>query len=391
MLRPITPIPRAMSDERYGFLSGGKTFSICVTKPPMPRLIQAKYLATWHASPRERRSATNYPAPPLLSPAPLFPYLAQAGGGGGGWDILRHFGTVHETPIFVAQLRVIRRFAVVFSCYGRATTNSGTLNLGSTPLRSICVRLVSYNILDGGEGRADPLAEVIEAQRPDVVVLVEADVGSVVERIARRLKMEFVVGEGKKHGGAILARGGILESVNHSLLREEFSDCVLEATVSLGALEWVVTAVHLHARARFEDEAVREKEIDAILGIFGKHRAQGRAHLLAGDFNANSPVQEVVVEDCKPRTREDIAKNGGVLPRTAVQKLISAGYVDTLEAAMGEKAGRVGSFTTQFPGQRVDYIFSFGVEPSRLREARVETDRLAKYASDHFPVMVEIE
>ena len=34
------------------------------------------------------------------------------------------------------------------------------------------MRLVSYNILDGGEGRADPLAEVIEAQRPDVIGLV---------------------------------------------------------------------------------------------------------------------------------------------------------------------------------------------------------------------------
>jgi endonuclease/exonuclease/phosphatase family metal-dependent hydrolase len=257
-------------------------------------------------------------------------------------------------------------------------------------LRSICVRLVSYNILDGGEGRADPLAEVIEAQRPDVVVLVEADVRAVVGRIARRLKMEFVVGEGKNHGGAILARGEILESVNHSLLHEEFSDCVLEATVLAGGVEWVVTAVHLHARARFEDEAVREKEIAAILDIFGQHRAQGRPHLLAGDFNANSPVQEVVVEECKPRTREDTAKNGGVLPRTAVQKLLSAGYMDSLHAVMGARAAKIGTFTTQHPGQRVDYIFSFGIDPSRMKEARVETDRLAKYASDHFPVMVEI-
>ena len=31
------------------------------------------------------------------------------------------------------------------------------------------MRVVSYNILDGGEGRADPLAEVLIARRPDVV------------------------------------------------------------------------------------------------------------------------------------------------------------------------------------------------------------------------------
>ena len=37
------------------------------------------------------------------------------------------------------------------------------------------MRIVSYNILDGGVGRADPIAEVLLAQRPDVVGLVEAD------------------------------------------------------------------------------------------------------------------------------------------------------------------------------------------------------------------------
>jgi endonuclease/exonuclease/phosphatase family metal-dependent hydrolase len=51
---------------------------------------------------------------------------------------------------------------------------------------------------------------------------------------------------------------------------------------------------------------------------------------------------------------------------------------------------RVGSFTTQNPGERVDHIFSFGVDPNRLAGAHVEHDRLAKYASDHFPVVLEI-
>jgi endonuclease/exonuclease/phosphatase family metal-dependent hydrolase len=260
------------------------------------------------------------------------------------------------------------------------------LHLISPALGSIVVRLVSYNILDGGEGRADPLAEVIEAQRPDVVVLVEADVPAVVERIAGRLKMDFVLAKGKRHGAAVLARERISESVNHSLLRDEISDCVLEATVG----RWTIAAVHLHARARLEDEARREKEIAAILDIFAGQRKAGRAHLLAGDFNANSPVQEIKIDECKVRTREDFAANGGVLPRSAVQKLLDAGYLDTFHAVKGGEAGRIGSFTTQFPGQRVDYIFSFGIDSRHIREARVEQDRLAKYASDHFPVMVEI-
>src|SRR5271168_1666381 len=108
------------------------------------------------------------------------------------------------------------------------------------------MRLITYNILDGGEGRADPLAEVIKAQRPDVVVLIEADVPAVVERIASRLKMDFISAEGRRHGAAILSRWRIIESVNHSLLRDEFSDAVLEATVAEpNGAEWTLAAVHL--------------------------------------------------------------------------------------------------------------------------------------------------
>ena len=253
------------------------------------------------------------------------------------------------------------------------------------------MRIVSYNILDGGEGRADPLAEVIEAQRPDIVALVEADVPAVVERIASRLKMDFILAEGKRHGAAILSRWRILESVNHSLLRDEFSDAVLEATVAEPhGVEWTVAAVHLHPRARIEDEQHRDREIGVILDIFAKHRGENRSHLLAGDFNANSPVQKVDPEKCKPRTREDFAANGGRLPRTAIQKLLAAGYADTLQISNPSEAEILGSFTTQYPGQRVDYIFTFGVEANRVKEARIEHDRLAQYASDHFPVVAEI-
>jgi endonuclease/exonuclease/phosphatase family metal-dependent hydrolase len=58
------------------------------------------------------------------------------------------------------------------------------------------------------------------------------------------------------------------------------------------------------------------------------------------------------------------------------------------DANLGQTGG---TFTTQHPGQRVDYIFSIGLPLASIRAAWIETDRLAKYASDHFPVGAEIE
>jgi len=46
------------------------------------------------------------------------------------------------------------------------------------------VRLLSYNIREGGVGRAEQIAEVISAASPDVVALQEARHPAVVERIA---------------------------------------------------------------------------------------------------------------------------------------------------------------------------------------------------------------
>ncbi len=254
------------------------------------------------------------------------------------------------------------------------------------------MRLVSYNILDGGEGRADPLAETIESQRPDVVVLVEADNADVVNRIAARLKMDAAHATGKKHGAAILSRSRIVHSINHSLVRAGLSDCVLEAEIEApGAPPITIAAVHLHARAMDADEDRRLEEVAILMEIFAAHRQANKPHLLAGDFNSNSPIQQLDPASCTPKTAEAYRANGGHIPRRAVQMILDAGYTDTLHAVKGAAAGRIGSFTTQHPGQRLDYIFSFGIERARISDAWIEQDRLARYASDHFPIGVRID
>src|SRR2546423_8323853 len=122
------------------------------------------------------------------------------------------------------------------------------------------MRIVSYNILTGGEGRADPLAEVLLAQRADVIALVEAEDPAVLERIARRLKMDYVQAMGNKSGAsALLSRLPIRDSINHSAVQSGLSKSLLQASVFDGAGSvWQFGVLHLHARVTDADEAKRE-------------------------------------------------------------------------------------------------------------------------------------
>lgn len=253
------------------------------------------------------------------------------------------------------------------------------------------MRIVSYNILDGGEGRADPLAETIEAQRPDIVVLVEADNLDVIERIGRRLHMDYIHGQGPStHAAAILSRWSIVESINHAVLRRQ-PQSLLEATVRQpDGREWTVGALHLRPYAREEDERQRETELATVLDAFARHRKASRPHLLAGDFNSNSPIQQIDPALVKPSTREAWLANGNQIPRRVVQRLLDAGYIDTLAAVHPDHARTLGTFSTQHPGQRVDYIFAWGFPPTSIQRAWIEHDRLAKYASDHYPIGAEV-
>ncbi len=253
------------------------------------------------------------------------------------------------------------------------------------------MRIVSYNILDGGEGRADPLAEVIEAQRADVVALVEADDLAVLERMANRFKMELLHAPGQHHASAILSRWPIEESINHGALNQGIHNSFLEATLSLpNAKPLSIGVVHLCPHGTEADETKREQELAIVLGAFASHREANRPHVLAGDFNANSPVQKIDPQRCKPRTKKEWDENGGQLPRRVVSKILDAGYTDSLHAVNAIAGETMGTFSTQFPEQRVDYLFSCGIDPAKLTRAWIEQDRLAKYASDHFPIGLEL-
>ena len=253
------------------------------------------------------------------------------------------------------------------------------------------MRIISYNILDGGVGRADPLAEVIEAQRPDVVGLVEADDLAVVERIANRLKMDYVHAIGNSHAVALLARDPILESVNYAPLEPRLSKCFLDAKVQTSRGEIVLAIIHLHDGAFEQDEDRREEEVGIILDRLKHYRDDRLPHMIMGDFNSTSPLQEIDPQKLCPTSKQAFADNGNIIPRRVIQRILDTGYGDCLAMARRMEAKIGATFTTLHPGQRIDCIFVNGMEAGAVKDAWIETDRLARYASDHFPIGAEIE
>ena len=115
-----------------------------------------------------------------------------------------------------------------------------------------------------------------------------------------------------------------------------------------------------------DDDAARASEAAAIIKIFEPDRTAHRPHILLGDLHSHAPSPVSTA-------------------------LIDAGYLDTFAACNAESTATLGTYSTQNPTQRFDYIFSHGFAKNRIKEARIEQDRLAKYASDHFPVFAEIE
>jgi endonuclease/exonuclease/phosphatase family metal-dependent hydrolase len=204
--------------------------------------------------------------------------------------------------------------------------------------------------------------------------------------------MDFIRAPGRKSAAALMSRWPIATTINHGLLRLDGPEkCCLEADlIEPGGQRWTIGVCHLHAHARETDEQMREKELPGLLDAFARHRAANHVHVLVGDFNSNSPHQQIDPDQLYPTSRKEWDENGGGFPRHVVQRMFDAGYGDAHHVCDSRFADTHGTFTTQHPGQRVDYIFTWGIERTRIKQAWIEYDRLAKYASDHFPIGVEI-
>jgi endonuclease/exonuclease/phosphatase family metal-dependent hydrolase len=247
----------------------------------------------------------------------------------------------------------------------------------------VSFKLLSYNIQRGGLGREALLAEVIRECDPDLVLLQEASLPSVVEQLAAATGLPHWAAM-RGHSLALLSRDAVARHEWHTLVRPGRG--FLE--VELSGTGCRLFGVHLSAVHSSWTERRRVREIKLLLEGIRQHR--GGFHLLAGDFNTLAPGELLETSRLPPRLRPLVWLSGGRVRYQTIQVLLDAGYADGYRRLHPDDAGF--TFPTWDPHVRLDYVFLPAGGAHRLKDCRVMTDGPAiKSASDHFPLLALID
>jgi endonuclease/exonuclease/phosphatase family metal-dependent hydrolase len=300
-------------------------------------------------------------------------------------------------------------------------------------------RILSYNILVGASRRVNPLLKMLQAANADVIGMVEAIDPHVIQELAERLDMQYVMSGDARHTQdwevALLSRLPIVHSQVHKHPYPHMRP-VLEVTVEEpDGRQITLFVAHLSAafNEKLAGDGIRRREIQTLIRIMATK--QGTPHLVMGDFNALAPgdpftasalLRYIVNLDRWHRQNPSLAFGHPhldfvvppsmrilnpllrVIPRSAllsklfdvaarfyvprgtISLLRNAGYIDCFRAVNTSAKG----FTcpSAAPAGRIDFIFASPELAGTLSDCFVATsteDVAAKDASDHLPVVAD--
>jgi exodeoxyribonuclease III len=244
------------------------------------------------------------------------------------------------------------------------------------------IRLLSYNIRRGGAGREDALLSVIRPCDPDIVVFQEATVPAVIERLALGAGLEYWAAMPKLSLG-FMSR---LPIAHHAWHRPRLSrHAFLE--IEPAGTPFRIFGVHLSAVFAAWTEQRRVVELRSLLASLKKH--QEGFHALVGDFNTVTPGELLDFAALPQKVRATVWLSGGRIRWKTTQIVKDAGYVDAFRALHPEDPGL--TLPTRTPQVRLDYLFVPTVHLGRVTSCEVVRGEAAQQASDHFPLLSEIQ
>ena len=266
------------------------------------------------------------------------------------------------------------------------------------------MKLLTYNIhhWEGADGHVDVIrvAQVIRHSGAGVVALNEVfhpahkepDTRPCLETMARYLDMAYVFGETLSfypeagfpapYGNALMTCYPILSAEAHLTVdlpgREQrgFLRAVLDTAEAVPLTVYVTHLDHRHEDARL----AQAKSVLGLIARFGDH-----PHVILGDFNALAPSDY----GARPDKLAVLQRSGRevILGQQVVSHLLQAGYVDAYASA-GHGPGE--TWPTEVPQARIDYALLSPALAARLRRCQRWETPLARVASDHFPLLVEL-
>jgi exodeoxyribonuclease-3 len=145
--------------------------------------------------------------------------------------------------------------------------------------------------------------------------------------------------------------------------------------------------VHLSAVHAAWTERRRLLELRALLRSVARH--QHGFHVLAGDFNTLAPGAALDVERLPLRVRPFVWMTGGRIRWRAIQTVLDAGYADAFRSLHPDDPGM--TLPTSNPHVRLDYVFVPQQYRARVVSCAVVRDPSAVDASDHFPVVADLQ
>lgn len=244
------------------------------------------------------------------------------------------------------------------------------------------VKLLSYNIRFGGRGRERELAQVIRSVAPDLVVFQEATDTRVINRLAAETDLHIWAAR-PEHSIGYISR---LEIAHHEWhypagAKHSFLEIVLQGS------EARVFGLHLSSTFSKWSERRRVREIQALLKSIERHQ-QG-FHVLVGDFNTLAPGEILDVRRMPAWIRGLVWLSGRDIQRETIQLMRDSGYLDGYRTLHPDEKGY--TFPVWDPHLRLDYLFLPRQFGGRLLHCEVITEAAKTKASDHLPLLAEIE
>jgi exodeoxyribonuclease-3 len=244
------------------------------------------------------------------------------------------------------------------------------------------VRLLTYNIRRGGAGREDALAAVIGPCAPDIVVFQEATRPDVIAALAKRTSMP--------HWAALpnLSLGFMsrLPVEHYQWHRPRWSRHAFLEIVPAG-LSFRIFGVHLSAVFAAWTERRRVIELRALLRSIAHH--QHGFHALVGDFNTVAPGELLDFGVLPQKVRATVWLSGGRIRWRTIQVVLDAGYADAFRVRHPDEPGL--TLPAIRPQVRLDYVFVPKAGRDRVVRCDVVQPDAARAASDHLPLLADVE